>query len=510
MSDRAFDWLRIVLLALAVAGLLLSGQLVRMHAGEKVADSLDWACGGLKHTCETVLQSGFARLMIFPPRPVPVAAVGMGYFTFLGLWLLMTGRLPGRLHHAWVVPSVVGLFGLAASGFMIYLMGAVLKTWCGFCLATHIVNLPLVLGIWILWTKGAVGPAAEAAVELPAAPEGERLPTGQPAPSMAAAQLWKIPVLVVIAGVAIAIAQVRQTQTTDAVKSLEAESAALDRLAFNDAKKVDIPVGPEDPVLGPEGARHTVVIYSDFQCPYCGSFAPMFEEVQKALSMNRDISKAPFRIVFKHYPLNPDCNAGRRALLAGNTKNEHPHACEAAAAAEAARRLGGNEAFWKMHDALYKNQARLGQVPYRQLGCPDRPGSRGVRETSPRPADPPADQRRRRRGPSPRRANDPDRVPGRQAHRAARQERRSPADPGQDRRALEISAAMGEPARYRDGGCRRLRSGSPPAPAGVAGCRFDRTAADRYHGHPACRQSDLQQWPCAATDPGRSRGPGRP
>ncbi len=193
MSDRRFDWLRIVLLALAVAGLLLSGQLVRMHAGEKVADSLDWACGGVKHTCQTVLQSGFARLMIFPPRPVPVAAVGMGYFTFLGLWLLMTGRLPGRLHQAWSIPSIVGLLGLAASGFMVYLMAGVLKAWCGFCLATHIVNLPLVLGIWILWLKGQAAAVPRPGAELPAVAEGgpaAPAPVVEPAPATAMGHLW--------------------------------------------------------------------------------------------------------------------------------------------------------------------------------------------------------------------------------------------------------------------------------------------------------------------------------
>jgi len=165
------------------------------------------------------------------------------------------------------------------------------------------------------------------------------------------------------------LSQVRETQTFDAIKSLEAESAALDHLAFNNAKKLDIPVNADDPVRGPADARHTVVIFSDFQCPYCATVAPLLYDVQEALSPNQDLAKAPFRIVFKHYPLNPDCNAGRKPLLAIKGSTNHPYACEAAAATEAARRLGGNDAFWKMHDKLYENQAKLGKVPYKDLAA---------------------------------------------------------------------------------------------------------------------------------------------
>lgn len=357
MSDRTFDWLRIVLLALAVGGLLLSGALVRMSAGQAPPDVLAWACGQPSASgqtdCDKALRSGFARLMIIPPRPVPTAALGMGYFTLLGLWLLMVGRLPGKLQNAWAIPAIAGLFGLAGSVFMVWLLLVKLKAECGLCLATHAINLPLVAGIWVLWLAGRRRrePAeAEAAPAVPAA-------------------LWKIPVLVVVAGLAIGLSQVRETQMIDAIKALEVESAALDRFAFNQTKKVDIPVGSDDPVRGPASARHTVVVFTDFQCPYCATFARLFHETQRALSPNQDLSKAPFRLVFKHYPLNPDCNAGRKALAAVAPRTDHAYSCEAAGAAEAARRLGGDDAFWKMHDLLFANQAKLGQQPYKQLAA---------------------------------------------------------------------------------------------------------------------------------------------
>ena len=66
------------------------------------------------------------------------------------------------------------------------------------------------------------------------------------------------------------------------------------------------------------------------------------------------------RVVFKHYPLSPSCNPAV-------SYNLHAFSCDAARAAEAARRLGGSEAFWRMHDQLFLQQVRLDRGPYREL-----------------------------------------------------------------------------------------------------------------------------------------------
>jgi protein-disulfide isomerase len=53
------------------------------------------------------------------------------------------------------------------------------------------------------------------------------------------------------------------------------------------------------------------------------------------------------QIVFKHLPLDTDCNESIK-------RNLHPHACEAACAAEAARRQGQ---FWEAHDRLFASSS---------------------------------------------------------------------------------------------------------------------------------------------------------
>jgi protein-disulfide isomerase len=86
------------------------------------------------------------------------------------------------------------------------------------------------------------------------------------------------------------------------------------------------------PVLGPEGARVTIVELGDYECPSCGKAAPMVERILEAHP--KDV-----RLVYK--------------LLA---LRAHPHADAAARAAIAA---GARGKFWEMHRLLYANQHAL-------------------------------------------------------------------------------------------------------------------------------------------------------
>jgi protein-disulfide isomerase len=103
-------------------------------------------------------------------------------------------------------------------------------------------------------------------------------------------------------------------------------------------KKVDL--RPDDPARGPATAKVTLVLFSDFQCPFCGKVEPTLTQLEQE-------SKGSLRIVWKHRPLPM-----------------HPNARGAAAAAEAARAQGK---FWPMHDKLFENQQGLGPELYERL-----------------------------------------------------------------------------------------------------------------------------------------------
>jgi len=93
------------------------------------------------------------------------------------------------------------------------------------------------------------------------------------------------------------------------------------------------PVGPKDHMQGPPDAPVTLVEYGDYECPYCGEAYPVVKALQERLGDQ-------ICFVFRNFPL----------------AQAHPHAEEAAEAAEAAASQGK---FWEMHDLLYENQDEL-------------------------------------------------------------------------------------------------------------------------------------------------------
>jgi protein-disulfide isomerase len=94
-----------------------------------------------------------------------------------------------------------------------------------------------------------------------------------------------------------------------------------------------------DHIQGPADAAVTLVQYGDYECPYCGAAYPIIKEVQTRMGER-------LRFVFRNFPIS----------------TSHPHAEQAAEAAEAAAVQGR---FWQMHDLLYENQTRLGDQDLR-------------------------------------------------------------------------------------------------------------------------------------------------
>lgn len=88
-----------------------------------------------------------------------------------------------------------------------------------------------------------------------------------------------------------------------------------------------------DHVRGSADARVTLVEYGDFECPYSGKAYRIVKELQQRMGER-------LRFVFRNFPLT----------------TVHPHAEQAAEAAEAAAAQGR---FWEIHDLLYENQRHL-------------------------------------------------------------------------------------------------------------------------------------------------------
>lgn len=96
------------------------------------------------------------------------------------------------------------------------------------------------------------------------------------------------------------------------------------------------PVDAGDHARGGAGADLELVMYGDFECPYCAGAQRILARVETRL-------EGRLALVFRHFPL----------------EEVHPHALLAAQASEAAAVQG---AFWEMHDALYAARGRLGEA----------------------------------------------------------------------------------------------------------------------------------------------------
>src|SRR6185369_1569255 len=97
-----------------------------------------------------------------------------------------------------------------------------------------------------------------------------------------------------------------------------------------------VPIAGDDATRGSRRAPVTIVVFSDFQCPFCGRVESTFEKL-------RDVyGEEKLRIVFKNNPLP-----------------FHPHARRAAEVGQGVLALGGSDAFWRYHALAFQQQAAI-------------------------------------------------------------------------------------------------------------------------------------------------------
>jgi protein-disulfide isomerase len=98
-----------------------------------------------------------------------------------------------------------------------------------------------------------------------------------------------------------------------------------------DLMRLPIPI-ESAPGEGAEQPTVTIIVFSDFECPFCRQAVPVLDQAQSA-------HPEDVRVHFRHMPLP-----------------FHEHAQLAAEAAEEARAQGGAEAFFRYHDRLFETQ----------------------------------------------------------------------------------------------------------------------------------------------------------
>jgi len=139
-----------------------------------------------------------------------------------------------------------------------------------------------------------------------------------------------IPISIVIAGLLIsgAVLYSRILPGFNLAGQIQKNSQATDIVEVNE---------DDDPFLGSENAKITIIEFSDYQCPFCRRFwtdsLPQLKEEY--------INTGKVKFVYRDFPLS----------------SIHPAAQAGAEAAECAKDQGK---YWEMHDKLFQEQSRLG------------------------------------------------------------------------------------------------------------------------------------------------------
>lgn len=101
------------------------------------------------------------------------------------------------------------------------------------------------------------------------------------------------------------------------------------------------PISDKEPVLGNANAKLTIVLYEDFQCPFCGRF---FSDAEKMIKDDY-VAKGKVRLVYRDF-----------AFLGQYVKPYVTAKDESINSAEAARCAGDQGKFWDYHDYLFTHQ----------------------------------------------------------------------------------------------------------------------------------------------------------
>lgn len=118
-----------------------------------------------------------------------------------------------------------------------------------------------------------------------------------------------------------------QIANDEAQKNKESNKDAIDKAAKMSVKKVR-PVDKNDHYRGDLAAPIQIIVYSDFECPFCMKFVNTLKQVEQ--NFGNEVV-----VAFRHYPLL-----------------SHTDAIPAAIAAECANEQGK---FWEMHDKLFQD-----------------------------------------------------------------------------------------------------------------------------------------------------------
>jgi len=317
-------------LVVLLVGLVLSGELVRLHF-EALSDPAHHSYCSVNATvsCDTVTRSKYS--MVFG---VPLAVWGVFGYALMA-WVAGKGLRQGSRALAALLASL-SAFTVATTLVLAIISHLLIHAWCLVCLGTYAVNLVVaVLSLRLLVKQGAresFGALLDQSMK-------ERGRT--------------IAVLVLLGGAVLAVivlfpsprasAVLLAPQPKESAKALESEPSveAIPPLPPN----VHVERGVTDDGLPWMGAANPVVTiteFFDYECSHCKM---AFSGLHELLELNPD----RLRLVVRHFPLDKSCNRSIRGHV-------YDRSCSMAKLANCAKE---QQRFWEAHQYLFEHNQEV-------------------------------------------------------------------------------------------------------------------------------------------------------
>lgn len=272
-------------------------------------------------------------------RGVPVAIFGALWFVVATL--LSVGGMRARESVRESIPGYLFVGSTLALAVILYLGYAsfvILKTVCILCLTTY----AAVIGLFLV---------SGAATSYPMTTLPRR--AVRDAGVLVASPLALTLVILFFAG---AVTTVAFFPHESAMADASAAAPAPEPLSQDRQSEFEryFQAQPRVPLMVPnEGAKVLIVKFNDFQCPACGQSYIQYKPI---LAKFESEKPGQVKMVFKDYPLNPNCNANVTVMV-------HPSACDAAVAV---RLAGEHRKAEALEDYLYTHQPEMTPPMVRQ------------------------------------------------------------------------------------------------------------------------------------------------
>ncbi|MEE2750113.1 MAG: thioredoxin domain-containing protein [Myxococcota bacterium] len=272
--------------------------------------------------CDIVNTSEYSELL-----GVPIATLAIGFYaTVLVLVVLALRRRAGA--HRLLLAA--GVCAVLYSAFLFYISKTQLGFVCAWCIRLYGVNAALL----------AVGLI------------GRNTPTPPARLLLTIGAAWGALTLAAIGGERIYRSTLSDGEVIEVAKEgthhdldPEGDAPALSfTVQTEDKNEATFTIDPSDAWLGNPAAQVAVVEFADLECGYCKRMASQMARLEATYG-----DRVLF--VFKHFPMDPTCNAGVK-------NRKHRKACMAAKAAVCA---GKQRRFWAFQDLAFKNQHQLGE-----------------------------------------------------------------------------------------------------------------------------------------------------